>query len=104
MPSRLRVLYSLLMVALLSNPALTIVRELIRPSDHWWTQRRWPPPFRGVRIESRSMSMASHSRNCWQGTNCGSKLILGHDQSRLRRFASGSTTLTGFERGDFHSF
>jgi hypothetical protein len=37
MPSRLRLLYSLLMVTLLTIPVLTIVRELFRSSDIWWT-------------------------------------------------------------------
>ena len=43
MPSRLRLFYSLLMVALLIIPALTILRELFRPSDIWWT-----PPGDGL--------------------------------------------------------
>ena len=37
MPSRLRLFYSLLILALLSIPALTIYRELSRRSDIWWT-------------------------------------------------------------------
>ena len=49
MPLRLRLFYSGLIVMLLLIPALTLYRELARPSDIWWT----PLPLAPSQADSR---------------------------------------------------
>ena len=85
MPSRLRVLYSLLMVALLIIPALTIVRELIRPSDLWWTPLAMASSLPGsedrveVYVHGKPLAELLAGNQLWIKADTGSRPITAQE-------------------------
>jgi len=97
MPLRLRLFFSVLIVALLLIPATALYGELSSRSDIWWT----PPPMAPSLSESQDRVeiyvRASRSAPCWRRGSCRLRTERGPVFWGPTRSASGSTIGTGFE-------
>ena len=89
MPTRPRLLYSLLTATLLLIPGLALFRELTRRSDIWWTP--WPMASSlaqsqdrvEIRVRDQPLGALLNTRQLWMKVDTGFSAVVA-DDIRLR--------------------